>query len=187
MTGRVAQAGAAVGAPLPYLQAYPVTLQQQVQAMLQRQRTGAWLLQKYPRAHAVRTDKALYQYTAGLRARHLRNADVVNKVLFDSKIHIVRHALGLHTSRSQVQGGRLAARHEIRIAALFKQVPEAFLRMIVVHELAHLREREHNKAFYQLCEHMAPDYHQVEFDVRLYLTHLEHQGEPLWCAASTQA
>jgi hypothetical protein len=45
----------------------------------------------------------------------------------------------------------------------------------------------HNKAFYQLCEHMAPDYHQVEFDVRLYLTHLEHQGEPLWGAASTQA
>ena len=71
MTGRVAQAGAAVGAPLPYLQAYPVTLQQQVQAMLQRQGTGAWLLQKYPQAHAVRTDKALYQYTAGLRARHL--------------------------------------------------------------------------------------------------------------------
>ena len=187
MTGRVAQAGAAVGAPLPYLQAYPLTLQRQVQALLARQGTGAWLLQKYPQAHAVRTDKALYQYAAGLRARHLRNADAVNKVLFDSKIHIVRHALGLHTSRSQVQGGRLAARHEIRIAALFKHAPEAFLRMIVVHELAHLREREHNKAFYQLCEHMAPDYHQVEFDVRLYLTHLEHQGEPLWGAASTQA
>ena len=41
MTGRVAQAGAAVGAPLPYLQAYPVTLQQQVQAMLQRQSADA--------------------------------------------------------------------------------------------------------------------------------------------------
>ena len=180
MTGRVAQAGAAVGAPLPYLQAYPLTLQQQVQAMLQRQGTGAWLLQKYPQAHAVRTDKALYQYTAGLRARHLRNADVVNKVLFDSKIHIVRHALGLHTSRSQVQGGRLAARHEIRIAALFKQVPEAFLRMIVVHELAHLREKDHGKAFYQLCTHMEPQYHQYEFDLRLYLTHMEHAGERLW-------
>ncbi len=187
MPGRVVRAGAAAAMPLPYLQAYPLPLQQQVRALLARQGTGAWLLQKYPQAHAMRTDKALYQYTTGLRARHLRNADAVNKVLFDSKIHIVRHALGLHTNRSQVQGGRLAARHEIRIAALFKQVPEAFLRMIVVHELAHLREREHNKAFYQLCEHMAPDYHQAEFDVRLYLTHLEHQGEPLWGAASAQA
>ena len=45
--------------------------------------------------------------------------------------------------------------------------------MIVVHELAHLKEPEHNKAFYQLCTHMAPDYHQLEFDLRLYLTHLE--------------
>ena len=45
--------------------------------------------------------------------------------------------------------------------------------MIVVHELAHLKEREHDKAFYQLCTHMAPDYHQLEFDLRLYLTQLE--------------
>ena len=36
-------------------------------------------------------------------------------------------------------------------------------------ELAHLRERDHNKAFYRLCEHMEPRYHQLEFDTRLYL------------------
>ncbi len=44
--------------------------------------------------------------------------------------------------------------------------------MIVVHELAHLKEKEHNKAFYQLCCHMEPQYHQLEFDTRLWLTHL---------------
>ncbi|MCC6513802.1 MAG: M48 family metallopeptidase, partial [Geothrix sp.] len=49
----------------------------------------------------------------------------------------------------------------------------AFLKMILVHELAHLKEREHNKAFYQLCTHMEPDYFQLEFDLRLYLTHRE--------------
>jgi predicted metal-dependent hydrolase len=162
-----------MGMDLPYLRAYPPSLQDQTRALM---------LRKYPEAHAVRTDKALYQYSAALKAQHLRNADTVNKVLFDSKIHVVRHALGLHTNRSQVQGGRLAARHEIRIAALFKQTPEAFLRMIVVHELAHLRERDHNKAFYQLCEHMEPHYHQFEFDLRLYLTHLDHGGERLWGA-----
>ncbi|HYG06232.1 MAG TPA: YgjP-like metallopeptidase domain-containing protein, partial [Stenotrophomonas sp.] len=42
-----------------------------------------------------------------------------------------------------------------------------------VHELAHLKESDHNKAFYQLCLHMEPDYHQLEFDLRLYLTQLE--------------
>ena len=48
--------------------------------------------------------------------------------------------------------------------------------MIVVHELAHLKEKEHNKAFYQLCQYMLPDYHQLEFEMRLYLTHLEVDG-----------
>jgi predicted metal-dependent hydrolase len=52
--------------------------------------------------------------------------------------------------------------------------------MIVVHELAHLRERDHDKAFYQLCTYMEPNYHQLEFEVRVYLTHLEHSGERLW-------
>ena len=169
---------------LPYLRAYPEPLQDQVRALLQVGSNGLapMLLRKYPQAHSVRTDKALYQYTTELKNRHLRNADAVNKVLFDSKIHVVRNALGLHTSISRVQGNKLAAKHEIRIAAMFKQVPDEFLRMIVVHELAHLREREHNKAFYQLCAHMEPQYHQYEFDVRLYLTHLEGAGERLWQA-----
>lgn len=42
--------------------------------------------------------------------------------------------------------------------------------MIVVHELAHLKEKEHDKSFYQLCCHMEPQYHQLEFDTRLWLT-----------------
>jgi len=42
--------------------------------------------------------------------------------------------------------------------------------MVVVHELAHLREKDHNKAFYQLCQHMEADYHQLELHLRLFLT-----------------
>jgi predicted metal-dependent hydrolase len=45
--------------------------------------------------------------------------------------------------------------------------------MIAVHELAHLKHREHDKGFYQLCAHMSPNYHQLEFDLRLYLTQQE--------------
>ncbi len=48
--------------------------------------------------------------------------------------------------------------------------------MIVVHELAHLKERDHDKAFYALCTHMEPEYHQLEFDVRVWLTAREVGG-----------
>lgn len=169
---------------LGYLSSYPAGIREQVSALLAQNPSalGPLLLRRYPQAHAVRTDKALYQYTMDLKGRYLRNADAVNKVVFDNKIHVVRHALGLHSTISRVQGRKLAARHEIRIAALFKQAPEEFLRMIVVHELAHLREREHDKAFYQLCQHMEPQYHQYELDVRLYFTHMESSSERLWDA-----
>ena len=60
---------------------------------------------------------------------------------------------------------------------MFKATPEAFLKMIVVHELAHFKEKEHNKAFYKLCQHMEPNYHQYEFDLRLYLTQMELFGD----------
>jgi predicted metal-dependent hydrolase len=74
----------------------------------------------------------------------------------------------------------LKNRREIRVASVFRDMPHEFLRMIVVHELAHLKELEHNKAFYQLCLHMEPEYHQFEFDLRVYLTCLETTGQPLW-------
>jgi len=83
---------------------------------------------------------------------------------------------------SRVQGTKLKAKREIRIASLFKQTPPEFLKMIVVHELAHLKERDHDKAFYALCEHMEPAYHQIEFDLRMYLTQLDLSDEPVFPA-----
>jgi predicted metal-dependent hydrolase len=82
-----------------------------------------------------------------------------------------------------VQGNKLKAKREIRVATLFKTVPEPLLKMIVVHELAHLKERDHDKAFYQLCTHMEAGYHQLELDLRLVLTHLEEVGPVGWEAS----
>ncbi len=131
----------------------------------------------------MRTDRALYDYVQGLRQEYLRSGDALNKVAFDSKLHVVQNALGTHTTISRVQGSKLKAKREIRIATLFKETPAPFLSMIAVHELAHLRERNHDKAFYQLCAHMEPQYHQLEFEVRVYLTHLEAKGDKLWTSA----
>jgi predicted metal-dependent hydrolase len=165
---------------MKYLAGYPDHIQDQVRQLLQQQRLSEVLLQKYPSAHEIRTDRALYDYVLDLKNSYLRNAAPLNKVAFDSKIHVIQHALGLHTAISRVQGGKLKAKREIRVATLFKEVPLAFLRMIAVHELAHLKEKEHDKAFYQLCTYMEPAYHQVELDLRLYLTHLDLVGKLAW-------
>jgi predicted metal-dependent hydrolase len=165
---------------LKFLGAYPAHLLDQVRRLADEGKLAEHLRQRYPHAHAVRTDKALYAYVQDLKDDYLRNAEPVAKVAFDSKIGIVQQALGLHTAISRVQGNKLKAKHEIRIGSLFRDAPPEFLRMIVVHELAHLKEKQHDKAFYKLCCWMEPDYHQFEFDLRLYLTQLELGGERLW-------
>ena len=170
-----------------YLAGYPIALAEQVQRLIEQGLLTNMLLQKYPHAHAVRSDKALYDYVLEAKGIYLRNAGQLSKVAFDGKLHVIQHALGTHTSISRIQGTKLRAKREIRIAELFKEMPLEFLRMIVVHELAHIKEREHNKAFYQLCRHMEPDYHQLEFDLRAYLTYLETTGQPLWSATSVNA
>lgn len=165
---------------MKYLTGYPEAVKAQVRQLIQQGHLGDVLLQKYRTAHDIRTDKALYDYVFDLKNRFLRNAAPINKVAFDSRIQVIQHALGLHTAISRVQGSKLKANREIRIASLFREVPLEFLRMIVVHELAHLKEKEHDKAFYQLCAYMEPEYHQIELDLRLYLTHVDLCGKLDW-------
>ncbi len=141
-----------------------------MRTLIAQERLGEHLAQRYPARHAVQSDKALFAYTAALKQQFMKNAPSIDKVMYDSKLDVVRNALGLHTAISRVQGERLKAKKEFRVATLFKSAAPEFLQMIVVHELAHLKEAEHNKAFYQLCQHMLPEYHQREFDLRVYLT-----------------
>jgi predicted metal-dependent hydrolase len=167
-----------------YLAGYSPELVGSVQRLIEQGRLAEVLLKKYPVAHAVRTDKALYDYVQELKAEYLRNVSQVSKVAFDSKLQVLKNALGTHTAISRVQGGKLKAKREIRVASIFREMPPEFLRMIVVHELAHLKEGDHDKAFYQLCRYMEPAYHQLEFDLRAYLSHLGAGGQVLWPASA---
>ena len=162
---------------LKYLNGYDTQLKSQVQTLIDQDKLGAYLLSKYPKIHDYTTDKSLYSYVQELKNTHMRNASPISKVLYDTKIRDIHAALGTHTFVSRVQGGKIKAKNEIRISHVFKKVPESFLRMIVTHELAHIKEKEHNKAFYKLCTHIEPAYHQFEFDLRLYLTYRDRFGE----------
>ena len=155
---------------LKYLAGYSPEVLNRVRALLGSGKLEQRLTDTYSETHAVRTDGQLYEYVQAMKSQHLRQSPPLGKVIFDSKLQVMKHALGTHTTISRVQGGKLKASREMRIATVFRDAPAAFLKMIVVHELAHMRESEHNKAFYKLCTHMEPNYHQWEFDFRLYLT-----------------
>ncbi|MDX8397879.1 MAG: YgjP-like metallopeptidase domain-containing protein [Mariprofundaceae bacterium] len=170
--------------PPHFLSGYSPALVEKVERLIENNQLSGILLEKYPYRHTVRSDKALYDYAIRLKSKYLRKTEPLNKVSFNKKLHLTHAALGLHTSRSKVQGAKLKPIREIHIATLFQDMPAEFLRMIVVHELAHIKEPEHNKAFYKLCCNMEPDYHQFEFDLRVYLTYLASNAQALWSAKS---
>ncbi|NEW59966.1 M48 family metallopeptidase [Sulfurovum sp. bin170] len=160
---------------LKYLNNYSENLQNQIRELIEKDKLSSYLLSKYPKKHSYQTDKALYSYTQEFKTRFLKK-QTLSKVIYDGKINVIHDALGVHTFISRVQGGKLKAKNEIRIGTVFKNMPEEFLRMIVVHELAHFKEKEHNKAFYKFCTYIEPAYHQLEFDLRVYLTYVDRVG-----------
>jgi len=162
---------------LKYLSGYSPELKGQIQTMIEQNRLKKFLLSKYPEAHRMNSDKALRDYVVGLKNRYMKKSGPLSNIQYDQKIHVVNNALGLHSYATRAHGGKLKTKNSIRISSIFKTAPEALLSMIAVHELAHLKEKDHNKNFYQLCLHMLPDYHQLEFDTRVYLTHLELFGD----------
>jgi len=156
-----------------YLTHYPPSLIAQVETLIEKDRLAAYLKEKYPEAHNVANDSDLRDYVLSLKNQHMKKSQPLSKIIYDKKLHVVNNALGLHSYVSRVQGGKLKTKNELRVSSVFKKTPEAFLNMIVVHELAHLKEKEHNKAFYRLCLNMLNDYHELELDMRLYLIQLE--------------
>jgi len=162
---------------LKYLAHYPPSVVEQVSKLINTGKLGSHLLKKYPKPHSLKNDKTLFSYTMNIKNEYIKKSPPLSKTIYDGKINVIHNALGTHHFISRVQGSKLKAKNEIRIASMFKSVPEKFLEMIVVHELAHFKEKEHNKAFYKLCEYMQRDYHQVEFDLRLYLTYVDMQGK----------
>lgn len=148
---------------------YPPHIVGQVQQLIEQGKFISWFEQRYPTIHLYQTDKALFDYAVGIKNHFMQRSGPLSKVVFDKKIHVINNALGLHSYVAKVHGKKVVSKNEIRIAESFKRAPDPLLRMLVVHELAHFKEKEHNKAFYRLCCHMEPNYHQLEFDARLFM------------------
>ena len=109
---------------LPFLAGYPESLRDEVRQALAEGRLAEHLARHYPQAHMLRSDPALYAHAMALKQRHLRNAPLLAKVVYDPRLQIDQRALGTLTAVSRVQGGQLKAKREIRVAAVFKDAPE---------------------------------------------------------------
>ena len=162
-----------------YLKHYPPAVIAQVETLIRQNRLKQYLLERYPDTHNIANDSDLRDYVMALKNQHMKKSQPLSKIIYDGKLHVVHNALGLHSYVARKQGGKIKTKNELRVSSVFKKTAEPLLNMIVVHELAHLKEFEHNKAFYRLCLHMLPDYHQLEFDMRLYLIQLE-TGESIY-------
>ena len=161
---------------MKYLSHYPKDLQDKIQILIDKNELSSFIKTKYPSSHTYTNDKALYSYVMDYKNEYFKKYQV-SKVMYDGKINVISNALGMHSIISRVQGSKLKSKNEIRVASVFKNMPEEFLKMIVVHELAHFKEKEHDKAFYNLCTFIMPSYHQVEFDLRVYLMHVDLKGK----------
>ncbi|MFT5199883.1 MAG: putative metal-dependent hydrolase [Planctomycetota bacterium] len=155
---------------LPYLNGYPEELRAAAQGLLESGELEKRLSARYPERHGVHSNKELNAYVQELKALHMRKAAPLASVAYDNRLHVVHNALGIHTTATRVQGGKLRKRREMRVASMFKDLAPEFLRMIVVHELAHMKHTDHDRDFYKLCTYMEPDYAQYELDLRLQLT-----------------
>lgn len=164
---------------LKYLNHYSEQTQQSVHKLIEQNKLKSYLLGKYTTSHGIKSDKQLYEYTQKIKNEFMKKTAPLAKVSYDANINIIHNAVGTHHFISRIQGAKLKVKNEIKIASIFKSIPQEFLQMILVHELAHFKEKEHNKAFYSLCTKMEPQYHQYEFDLRIYLTHLDI-AEKLW-------
>lgn len=160
---------------LKYIAHYPEHIQTQAALLISQGKLGDYIEKNYFTKHEVQSDKALYQYINEIKNQYMRKSSSLTQVSYNSKLAVLNQALGIHTYQSRVQGNKLKAHNSITVASLFQEAPPEFLRMIVVHELAHFKEKEHDKSFYQLCCHMEPDYHQFELDTRLWLQWRELQ------------
>jgi hypothetical protein len=157
--------------PLKYLGGYPPSLLARwPQLAATRERWAPPCPQRHPEAHDVRTDRALYDYVGELKAATCAVPSRWPRWPTTTSCTCCTTRWARTRAVSRVQGNKLKAKREIRIASLFKRRAGAFLRMIVVHELAHLKEREHDKAFYALCTHMEPTTTSSSSTLRLWLT-----------------
>lgn len=68
----------------------------------------------------------------------------------------------LHYSKAKTRFGSCSSKDSITFSLRLMEYPLPAIDYVVVHELAHIRHKDHSRAFYQFVASVLPDYKQRE-------------------------
>ena len=99
--------------------------------------------------------------TPAQREELIRKAKTIlpQKIAYYSKI-MELYPTGLTITGAEKRFGSCSAKNRICFSWRLMQYPEEAIDYVVVHELAHIRHKDHSKAFYACVEEVLPDWRE---------------------------
>jgi hypothetical protein len=163
-----------------YLKGYSDNIHISVNKLIENEKLGFYLENKYKKINFLKKDKELYNLAKEIKDKYIKNQKLPERIIYDNKIELCNQALGLHSYIPSKQGKKIKIKNEIKISSRFKELPYEFMENVLIHELCHLKEKEHNKAFYSLCKNISENYFEIDLDIRIYLTYIDIYKSELW-------
>ncbi len=132
---------------------------------------AAWIEKKVRACEAAQKSREEAYYLLGRRYPREGKRDEELAALYKTKAKeivppLVEHYAGrmqLYPTRvsfrnNKTRWGSCSAKDALSFNIQLAQTPLAFIEYVVVHELAHIRHKNHSKAFWNLVETYLPDY-----------------------------
>jgi len=78
--------------------------------------------------------------------------------------------LNIRFRKTKRQWGSCSAKNVLSFNTMMMKLPQDVIQYIIVHELAHIKHKHHQKSFWKLVEHYLPDYKQHVAELKKYTT-----------------
>ena len=72
--------------------------------------------------------------------------------------------------KTKRQWGSCSGKNVLSFNTMMMKLPHDVIQYIIVHELAHIKHKHHQKAFWQMVEHYLPDYRKQVAELKNYMT-----------------
>ncbi len=77
---------------------------------------------------------------------------------------------GIHFRKTKRQWGSCSGKNILSFNTMLMKLPQDVIQYIIVHELAHIKHKHHQKSFWQLVEQYIPNHKQYTAELKKYTT-----------------